>query len=121
MSPWRYSREEPSRDETSRRAVRRDASVERTRRTSLAVPRRDGAPDDAPRAAAVRPAEPALAEPVLGEPALGELVLGDSVLVVLESVPGRDCVRGVRLLFLLRSTNSATDRRSVVLRARDVV
>src|SRR5690625_567004 len=106
MSPWRYSREEPSRDDTSRRAVRREASVERTRRASLAVPRRDGAPDDAPRVAAVRPAAPEL---------------GVSGLVVLESTPGRDCGRGVRLLFLLRSTSSATDRRSVVLRAREVV
>src|SRR5690625_1758052 len=101
MSPWRYSREEPSRDDTSRRAVRREASVERTRRTSLAVPRRDDA-----RGRVVRPAAPEL---------------GVSGLVVLESTRGRDCGRGVRLLFLLRSTSSATDRRSVVLRAREVV
>src|SRR5690625_4961821 len=106
MSPWRYSREEPSRDDTSRRAVRREASVERTRRTSLAVPRRDDARGED-------------AGGGVGRPAAREI--GDSVLVVLESTPGRDCERGVRLLFLLRSTNSATDRRSVVLRARDVV
>src|SRR5690625_3482778 len=106
MSPWRYSREEPSRDDTSRRAVRREASVERTRRTSLAVPRRDDARGEDAGGRVVRPAAPEL---------------GVSGLVVLESTRGRDCGRAVRLLFLLRSTNSATDRRSVVLRAREVV
>src|SRR5699024_3233492 len=108
---------------------RRDSSVARTRRTSPAVPRRDvdlreeeareeelADPRRADGRAPVAPAAPAApvarAAPALPAAASPEVEVAE---------PRRASGRGARALFLLRSTNSATDRRSVVLRAREVV
>ena len=95
-------RADSSRPEVVREPPRRDSSVRGTRRTSPAVPRRA---DDERRdglAAALPPAIPAAPEAPAAAPGVSEVE------------PRRGSGRGAREDFLLRSTSSATERRSVV-------
>lgn len=90
------------RPEAAREPPRRDSSVRGTRRTSPAVPRRADDVREDGRAAASPPVAPGVLAPTV--PVLG----------VSEVDPRRVSGRGVREDFLLRSTSSATERRSVV-------
>lgn len=95
-------RADSSRPEAVREPPRRDSSVRGTRRTSPAVPRRADDERDDGRAAAAPPAAPAAPAPVGPAPGVSEVD------------PRRGSGRGAREDFLLRSTRSATERRSVV-------
>lgn len=95
-------RPDSPRPEVVREPPRRDSSVRGTRRTSPAVPRRADDEREDGLAAAVPPATPAAPEVPAAAPGVSEVE------------PRRGSGRGAREDFLLRSTSSATERRSVV-------